>query len=500
MIDRFWLLFTIFFFLTFLLPLSAKDEARFLYLDSPVNDYIDYLINSGRVVPDFVLLQPFEMDSAYWKTNQSAAKYFDRYWRRFYSWDNLAAQFQAGDKIIWDDSLTNRYRFAAGVHYVAPHITLANRTVVDQDYKYDPNFAGDLSEADHWLYGRVNDAYVNVRFGKFDLFFGRMHRNWGPLNSNSLILSDYAYTYDHAFLSYTTKRFKFSVIFAQLEDLPGAAVEDKNNPDSTTFYPNARKYLVGHRVDIRFSNRLQLALSEVATYGGPERDIEIAFFNPMNFYYGIQRNDKKQMNGHWALDAFYKPLDRLSLYGQFLIDDIIVNNDPGVNDRARFPDRFAVTASARTADIPFEGFNAGVTYTRVWNRTYQSRWNWENYHYRGLGLGYPCASCEEAKLDLSYWGLFPFFIKNELTVGRYGSVLLTDLFRINKESFPVEPFINNLVNQFTLQYFFPPFLECRADVRYLKDRNHYSNRIDMRKNLFFSVGVTLHLNAGIPTQ
>lgn len=497
--------------ITFLLILSlnqlyATDELRFIYLDSPANDYIDYLINSGKVVPNFVFLQPFEMDSAYWETNETTAIYFRDYWSRFYSSHHLAAQLQAGDKIIIDDSLTNRYRFVGGVHYVAPHITLANRTVVDQDYKYDPKFAGDLSEADHWLYGRVNDAYVNVRFSKFDLFFGRMHRNWGPLNQNSLILSDYAYTYDHAFASYTTRHFKFSMIFAQLEDSPGAAVQDVKNPDSTTFYPNARKYLIGHRVDIRFSKRLQIALSEVATYGGPGRDIEIAFFNPMNFYYAIQRNDKKQMNGHWALDAFYKPLDRLSLYLQFLIDDVIVNNDPGVDDRARFPDRFGLTLSARTADVVLEGLNIGITAARVWNRTYQSRWNWENYHYRELGLGYPCASCEEVKVHLAYWGFFPLFIKNELTIGRYGNAQLTDLFRLNKEPFPVAPVTSNVINQLTLQYFFSTWLEFNASMRYLDKPAHYSlrdrrsNRIDLRDNIFFSIGAQLNINVGIPIQ
>lgn len=497
------LIFGLLFFLL-LNPLFAKDEARFMYLDSPVYDYIDYLINSGQVVPDFVFLQPFELDSAFWKGgNRRAADYFNDYWQRFYggySANRAAAQLSVGDKVIVDDSLVNRYRFAGSINFVAPHLTLANRTIVDQDYKYDPNFAGDLSESEHWLYGRVNDAYVNLRFGKFDVFFGRTHRNWGPLNLPSLILSDYAYTYDHALFSYTAGHFKLTMIFAQLEDLPGAAVLDKNSPDSTTYYPNARKYLVGHRVDIHFSNRFQIALSEVATYGGPDRDIELAFFNPMNFYYAIQRNDQKQMNGHWALDAFYKPADRLSLYLQFLIDDIIVNNDPGVNDRSRFPDRLGLTVSARAADVLVPGMNASVAYTRIWNGTYQSRWNWENYHYRALGLGYPCASCEEVKIDLAYWKLFPFFIKNELTIGRYGNVRLTDLFRARKESFPVEPVTDNVINKLSLQYFYTTLLEFRASIQYLKNSAHYSNRIDMRDGLFFSVGVNLNLNGGFPAQ
>ncbi|WP_413855640.1 hypothetical protein, partial [Desulfobacula sp.] len=39
-----------------------------------------------------------------------------------------------------------------------------------------------------------------------------------------------------------------------------------------------------------------------------------------------------------------------------------------------------------------------------WNYTYHSRDSWENYHYKGLRLGYPFSSSEEIKLKIGYWG------------------------------------------------------------------------------------------------
>lgn len=66
---------------------------------------------------------------------------------------------------------------------------------------------------------KINDAYLNVNAGPFDLFFGRMDRNWGTLSSPGLILSNNHYSYDHAQISYTAKRGKFSMIFTRLEDL-----------------------------------------------------------------------------------------------------------------------------------------------------------------------------------------------------------------------------------------------------------------------------------------
>ena len=319
---------------------------------------------------------------------------------------------------------------------------------------------------------------MNLRFKPVDIFFGRMKRNWGPVNSTSLVLSDHPYTYDHFLFSYTARHLKLSLLFARLEDLAAYASNDPQHPNDLTYYPHARKFLVGHRLGIRFSSRFQIGLTEMATYGGPERDVEFPFFNPMNFYYGIQRNDRKQMDGNWTLDLFFKPHRKLSLYGQFMIDDVIVNNDPGVNDRGRYPDRWAITGSLRSGDLLFNGLNTDVTYVRVWNRTYQSRWTWENYHYRGLGLGYPCAGCEELKLRLGYWGMFPLFIRNEFIYGRYGNIALTDVFPSQKEPFPLPPVIHNIVNRFDLVYFARPELQIKLSIEHFRDARHYLNRLN----------------------
>ena len=91
-----------------------------------------------------------------------------------------------------------------------------------------------------------------------------------------------------------------------------------------------------------------------------------------------------------------------------------MKNEPGQNDRANLPDRFAMNISIRSGDLILTGLNTNLSYVRIWNDTYQSRWTWENYHYRGLGLGYPCASCEEFKFKVGYWGKFPLFIQNEI--------------------------------------------------------------------------------------
>ena len=474
----------------------AQNYVKYIYLDHISNQFLEYLIDAGQVSPDFIFQQPY--DSRIWDSTGYQLQpytYFKKYWQYYYGQGSVSGQLQFSDDAHYHDVVYNRYRAAGSAHLVTEWVTLANRTMADQDYKHDPNYAGDLSESKNWLYGRVNDAYIDMHFKGFQLFFGRMNRNWGPPGSASLILSNNPYSYDHFLFSYTYKKLKLSLLAAQLDDMTAYI-----NGNPIAVITGARRYLVGHRLDLSFSSRFQMAFSEIATFGGDDRQFDWSFLNPLTFYYGLQRNDKKQIDGFWNLDLFYKPLRRISIYAQFLIDDIIVNNEPGVNDRARYPDRLAVQVSLRTADFITPGTSFNLTYVRVWNRTYQSQRSYENYHYRELGLGYPCAACEEVKFNCSYWGWFPWYFKNEMIMGRYGNVALTDLFLAVKEEFPVPPVTRNLLDQFEIHYFASRQMSLYTQLKYSTNKKHYLNRIEDLQGFSFMLGVQLLLAGGMDLQ
>ncbi len=459
------------------------------------DEYADYLINSGRLMPDYVLQQPWD-DSVSDSLSGPAGKWFERRQGYYFAPDRVQLALHGLERVRGEKVVQHRYRLQGSVGYQSEHIALFNRTVVDQDYKYDANFAGDLSESESWIYGRVQDAFIRLEFGKFSAFFGRTARNWGAPADFGLILSDNPYSYDHLLLAYTTDWFRMSLIFARLEDVN--AFSYNNDPEPTLVaIPNARKYLVGHRLDLRILDNLQVGFSEMATYGGAERDIDLTYFNPMNFYYGLQRNDRRLMSGMWAVDLFWKPADHLTLYGQFLLDDIIVNNEPGVDDRARYPDRLGVNFSLRSGDLLLNGLNTRIGYTRIWNRTYQSRFTYENYHYRGLGLGYPRPSSEEFKFSAQYWGRFPWYISQELLSGRYGSVDFADYFPLEHEPFPVPP-VTNVLSSFTKIGYYPSdWLSGYVSFRYFSNPAHYLNRVDAMEKWRLEFGVEFLVGGGI---
>lgn len=488
---------TICFFSLLLFSLSfAQGPITYIYLEEDHYSFIDYQINAGQQVPRFVFLQPYENN--YFSDQEKPSGFFQDYWDRYYGDlknGGISVQLMITDKGKYqNDILLNRYQATGGIHIVYPNITLGNHTTIDQEYKYDPHYAGDLSEADNWLWGRVNDAYMNINFKNFDFFIGRIKRNWGPIGHYSFLLSDHPYSYDHFLFSYENNWLKLSIIFGQLEEVNALGLVNPDFPDSLAYYPKSRKFMVGHRLDVRIKDNLQIGLSEMALYGGPDRDADLAFLNPMTFYYGLQRNDKKQCNPNWTLDVFYKPFKKASIYGQFFIDDIIVNNEPGQNDRARYDDRLALYVSIRTGDLFLKGLNAELGYTRVWNQTYQSRWTYENYHYRELGLGYPGASCEEVNVKLGFWGFFPLFLQNELIYGRYGNVKLTDVNLLQKNPFPVPPVTENVINVFKMRYFFRNWLDAFLKIEFYRDPDHYLNRLNQNSDLTISLGINLLLN------
>lgn len=445
--------------------------------------YTDYKINSGEMQSDYIL-------------QQSAINLSDSTFKisGFYnkSTNPLTGFVQTSYGITSFQRYRHNYSLYFGEFYRGKHLDLGNITGINRKYKFDPNFAGDLSESDHWLYGRVEQAYGRLHTKGFNLFIGRTARNWGPINATSLILSDYSYSYDHLLFSYeSAHHFKFSMIYAPMGESNGRTFD---NPDSTIY--NVSRYLVGHRLDIRFSQRFQIALTEMATYGGPGRQFELAFMNPMTFYYPLQRNDRKEMDGFWCVDLFYKPSKQMTLYGQFLLDDIVVNNDPGINDRARFDDRFGLMISFRTGDLLLKGINTDLTYHRIWNRTYQSKYSWQNYQYRGLGLGYPCAGCEELKIKVGYWFWSPFYLETEVIIGRYGAVNLTDLFPMKKEPFPVPPAENNVIFNLNLEYFVSTTLYAKLGIRYMQNAQHYSERLNPQNGIVASLNVSWRFNYG----
>ena len=82
------------------------------------------------------------------------------------------------------------------------------------------------------------------------------------------------------------------------------------------------KYLVGHRWEVMFSDKLYTAFTEMLIYGG--RDPELIYFLPTIFLWPVQHNitSKSEDNIAWSFEGQYHLLNGLKIYGTFMIDEL----------------------------------------------------------------------------------------------------------------------------------------------------------------------------------
>lgn len=498
----------------------AQDAAprQILYLDDWTYDLIAYGINNGTFNPQFVLNQPYDVaevkaglaPSGRWR--ELILPYLDRFYGTpgtgkliLYGRNNVSVVSESelplrsgaraapfGEVALFDNRSKNHYNVAAQFNLNLPHLSLVNRTSINSEFLDDPLYPGDTGE---WIYGRLQDAFANVTFGSFDLFLGRTDRNWGMPGSPSMILSNNPYSYDHAQFSYRAGKIKFSMLVSRLEDLQGLNVQS-DFPDSLF---HARKYLTTHRIDLALSKRLQLGFTELAMYGGPGRDFEFSYLNPMSYFYLVQRNTGQEISGLWAIDFFYAPAKQWNVFAQVLLDDIILNNDdPGERDRN--PDRLGIQLRVSQADRLLQGLQTGLEYTRLGNRTYQAFRTWENFQTREKGLGYPAASVERLSVFANYFDLFPAIIKVTAAYQRSGDARLTDVFRGGKApKFPVGVVETTWQAEARIRYLLNPWsqLTARVGVERIKNFGHVAGEDFTNVALVLGAQVNLSLSMSL---
>jgi hypothetical protein len=315
-------------------------------------------------------------------------------------------------------------------------MVLVNRfRLNDAKLKSDPQFHGDTKE---WLYGYFDESYGIIALNdKVELFLGRMNRNFGTLNDYGLIMSDYSYAFDHFGFSATGDQLKYSFYVSRLNDILGEDTQGITMPTDTLM--TTKRYWAIQRLDWRISKNFQIAFSEATVYGGPDQNWIASFLNPVHFFYSTQRNQKVEMNSSWQINIFWKPCNRIGMYFDLFADDLIINNESGVNDRDRYPDRLGFLWKISFTDVFQEKSLTSIRYVRIWNETYTSYRTFENYRYFNKSIGYPLNSYEGLKLSHSSFDQFPWVLSGDIEIWRHGNSNIIEVFYDEVVSFPVGP-------------------------------------------------------------
>ena len=185
------------------------------------------------------------------------------------------------------------------------------RVRFDSDARDDTRFRG--REWKDKLTANMDDASLKFLAGNFEAFWGRGWLKFGRSPSDGLLMSGFSPPFDYGRLRYHRGAFDFMYFIAFLDDLPTAS----GRP--------ARRYLAGHRLDIRPWQFLELAATEVIVFGGVDRPLEWYYLNPLVPYYWEQINEDKDDNPLWNLEWSARLARGWEFYGEWLIDDFQID-------------------------------------------------------------------------------------------------------------------------------------------------------------------------------
>ena len=134
----------------------------------------------------------------------------------------------------------------------------------------------------------------------------------------SLILSNYANNYPYLRINTQTKVFDYTNVFAELiADVQGGSF---GTAGSDGF---SKKYMAFHHLNIKVRPNLHIGLFESVMYGDSTGGLKIEYLNPVIFYRAVEQQNGSEDNAIVGMDFKWNIKNRVSLYGQLVIDEMI---------------------------------------------------------------------------------------------------------------------------------------------------------------------------------
>jgi len=235
----------------------------------------------------------------------------------------------------------------------------------------------DFFRAEGYVDFGVTD-HVSLQLGYGRHFIGDGQR--------SLILSDFGNRYPYLRVETEVWRIKYTNLFAQL--ITNAAFSAGGTLGNEEF---PQKFLAMHHLDVSVTDNLNIGLFESVVYGEPDSlggGIKTQYLNPILFYRALEQQDGSPDNVILGADFNWHLWNRLTLYGQLVIDEMIVSelfsgngwwgSKQGFQLGAKYFDAFGVSNLMVQGEL-----NAIRPYT------YAHRDNFTSYSHYNMPLAHP---------------------------------------------------------------------------------------------------------------
>ncbi len=255
--------------------------------------------------------------------------------------------------------------------------------------------------------------HISAQFGYGKHFIGAGIR--------SLVLSDFANNYPYLKLNTQIWKIQYVNIYAQMiGEVRGGKSFGLLGTGSFT-----RKYFTFHRLGMKVIPDLELGLFESVVYGQPDslgtNNLKLEYLNPIMFYRALEQQDGSADNVLIGLDFKYNFFHRFQLYGQLVIDELIVSealsssgwwgNKQGYQIGGKYIDAFGVN-----------DLNLQAEYNRVRPYTYSHESLFTSYSHYMQPLAHPLgANFTERLLSFDYRPFPKWKLKSVIMFAEYGN-------------------------------------------------------------------------------
>ena len=257
--------------------------------------------------------------------------------------------------------------------------------------------------------------HISTQFGYGKHFIGNGRR--------SLILSDFGNNYPYLKLNTQFWKIQYTNIFAQLI----GEVQGGSNFGLLGVGSFTKKYLTFHRLGMQVIPDLEIGLFESVVYGQPDslgsNNLKLEYLNPIIFYRALEQQDGSADNVLIGLDFKYNLFNRLQLYGQLVIDELIVSE--AFSDSGWWGNKSGTQIGAKYIDaFGINDLNLQVELNRVRPYTYSHESLFTSYSHYMQPLAHPLGANFSEKIFSFDYRPFPKWkVGSVLMLAEYGNDL-----------------------------------------------------------------------------
>ncbi len=387
--------------LALIITIGTNLEAGALPLESPYEIWLRHLEAAGDSLFPGTLPSPLDVtaEGPFRDLWNGLSRLSSRPSRRFFSesifW-GLEAALQGGHD---DEAFTN----AAGIKFrtagtIAGGLTFDHQASVwtgsddlppggFSEYHIHPNQEPGRHLYSDWGWLDYTSRRISARLGRFA-------QQWGPGRFTQLLVSDNSPPLDQLQASF---RFSDRVSFTGF---------------TSTIEPDSGSWFCAHRLDILPTDNLRIGLYEGAFY--TTTTLDLAYTNPILFWYAVQWNEQNDDNLFMGLDATWKPHRHLAVYMEWLIDDIQYQTT------YNRPNKMGGTLGVDWVH-PSTGLAVAAEYTAIQKYVYSQKLLSNIFLHNGRIIGSELGpDADRATLSLGYAGMWPMTAELRGSFSRHG--------------------------------------------------------------------------------